>query len=130
MPSRAWNSSASSTTTPSAGAARGPGHHRDPGRGGPLPGGTARRLTAVDGWDELLAHPSVLHAELTVAPGDVISPVRQSGDRAGYVVVGAPTPEAARETAARLADSVRFRTAPAEQTGALPADTGRALAGR
>ncbi|MBK3580227.1 ATP-grasp domain-containing protein [Streptomyces sp. MBT65] len=88
------------------------------------------RLTAVDGWEELLAHPSVLHAELTVAPGDMISPVRQSGDRAGYVVVGAPTPEAARETAARLADSVRFRSAPAEETGAPSADPGRAMAGR
>jgi biotin carboxylase len=88
------------------------------------------RLTAVEGWDELLTHPSVLRAELTVAPGDVIPPVRQSGDRAGYVVVGAPTPEAARETAARLADSVRFRTAPTGEADGLPADASSVTADR
>jgi biotin carboxylase len=86
------------------------------------------RLTAVDGWDGILAHPSVLHAELTVSPGDVIAPVRQSGDRAGYVVVGAPTPEAARALAAELAGSLRLRTAPPAEPGPRGTERGRVTA--
>ncbi|MEV5957063.1 ATP-grasp domain-containing protein [Streptomyces sp. NPDC051987] len=70
------------------------------------------RLTAVDGWDTVAAHPAVLRAESTAAPGDTVAPVRQSGDRAGFVVVGADTPAQARALAAKLADAVHFRTGP------------------
>ncbi|MGW2488150.1 ATP-grasp domain-containing protein [Streptomyces sp. NPDC001606] len=66
------------------------------------------RLTAVEGWDEVRAHPAVLYAALTVEVGDRINPVQKSGDRVGVVVVGADTPVAARELALELTSSVRF----------------------
>ncbi|MFE0105842.1 ATP-grasp domain-containing protein [Streptomyces sp. NPDC059009] len=70
-------------------------------------------LAGVDGWDDVTAHPDVLRAELTVTPGELIAPVRQSADRAGYLVVGADSPARARELAAELADRVTFRVDPA-----------------
>jgi hypothetical protein len=66
------------------------------------------RLVAVEGWDEVLAAPDLLYAELTVRPGDEIRPFRSGHDRVGAVVVGADTPAAARESARLLASSVRF----------------------
>ncbi|MDQ8706942.1 ATP-grasp domain-containing protein [Streptomyces sp. LHD-70] len=73
------------------------------------------RLTGVDGWDEVAAHPAVLRAELTVSPGELLAPVQQSGDRAGYLVVGAESPARARALAARLADRVTFRVDPVRE---------------
>ncbi|MFE0020213.1 ATP-grasp domain-containing protein [Amycolatopsis sp. NPDC059021] len=66
------------------------------------------RLVRIEGWERVRAHPAVLHAELTVTPGDRIGPVHQSGDRAGVVAAGADTPEAARDLVRRLTGSVRF----------------------
>ncbi|MEW2301854.1 ATP-grasp domain-containing protein [Streptomyces sp. NPDC006655] len=66
------------------------------------------RLTAIEGWDEVRAHPAVLYADLTAKVGDRINPVRKSSDRVGVVVVGAETPAAARELASELVSSVRF----------------------
>lgn len=66
------------------------------------------RLAAVEGWDEVLAHPAVLYAELGVQPGDEIRPLHRSGDRVGLVVVGADTAEAASALAADLVNSVQF----------------------
>ncbi|MEU3492890.1 ATP-grasp domain-containing protein [Kitasatospora cineracea] len=76
------------------------------------------RLVAVEGWDEVLAHPGLLYAELTVRPGDVINPFRSGQDRVGAVVVGADSPAAAERLARELADSVRFVTE--EPSGAEP----------
>jgi biotin carboxylase len=70
----------------------------------PRPG----RLVRIEGWEWVRDHPAVLHAELAVRPGDRISPVHQSGDRAGVVVVGADTPEAAHDLARKLTGGVRF----------------------
>ncbi|MGW5049849.1 ATP-grasp domain-containing protein [Actinokineospora sp. NPDC004072] len=70
------------------------------------------RLVRIDGWDRVLADPAVLHAELSVAPGSLVRPVRESGDRAGVVVVGAGTPAEARAAAQRLADAVGFVVEP------------------
>ncbi|WP_242884808.1 ATP-grasp domain-containing protein [Actinomadura litoris] len=73
----------------------------------PAPG----RLTEVRGWSGLLAHPAVLHAELTVRPGDVLPAThRESSDRAGAVVVGAETSAEARALALKLAGSIEFVT--------------------
>lgn len=79
------------------------------------------RVTAIEGWEEVLAHPAVLHAQLLVAPGDTIKPLRQSSDRAGFVVVGADDPALARKLAAELVDSVRFvvQDAPADRLPGL-----------
>jgi biotin carboxylase len=70
----------------------------------PAPG----RVVAVEGWDEVRAHPAVLHAELSIGPGDEIRPIHCSGDRVGLIVVGAQTSTRARELAEELAASVRF----------------------
>lgn len=80
------------------------------------------RVTAVEGWEEVRAHPAVLYAELAVAPGDLIRGYRSGGDRVGAVVVGAPTADEARELARRLVESVTF-TVEAPETapdGAAP----------
>jgi hypothetical protein len=79
------------------------------------------QVTAIEGWEEVLAHPAVLHAQLLVAPGDIIKPLRQSSDRAGFVVVGADDPALARKLAAELVDSVRFtvQDAPADRLPGL-----------
>ncbi|WP_433607152.1 ATP-grasp domain-containing protein [Dactylosporangium sp. CA-139114] len=66
------------------------------------------RLLRVEGWSAVASHPAVLFADLTVAPGDEIAPIRESGDRAGVIVVGAPSAAQARDLAADLRDSVRF----------------------
>ncbi|MFF3222388.1 ATP-grasp domain-containing protein [Nocardia suismassiliense] len=68
------------------------------------------RLVEVDGWEQLLAEPAVLHADLNIRPGDVIRPVRQSGDRSGAIAVGADTPQRARDLAVKLAAMVDFTT--------------------
>ena len=70
----------------------------------PSPG----RVVAIEGWDEVRAHPAVLHAELSIGPGDEIRPIHCSGDRVGLIVVGAQTSTRARELAEELASSVRF----------------------
>ncbi|WP_326952501.1 ATP-grasp domain-containing protein [Amycolatopsis sp. NBC_01286] len=66
------------------------------------------RLAAVEGWEQVRTHPAVLHAELGVGPGDEVKPLQRSGDRVGFVVVGADTPEAASALAADLTGSVKF----------------------
>ncbi|WP_405558310.1 ATP-grasp domain-containing protein [Streptomyces canus] len=71
------------------------------------------RLLRIDGWERVASHPAVLYAGLFVEPGGVIRPVRDSGDRAGVVVVGAETPARALELAAELARSVEFEVEPA-----------------
>ena len=79
------------------------------------------RLVAVEGWQQVLEHPEVLRAELTVAPGDVIRPLRDSGDRVGAVVVGGRTSAQARSLACQLAASVRFVVAVhADSDGGVP----------
>ncbi|MFJ6610193.1 ATP-grasp domain-containing protein [Streptomyces sp. NPDC091289] len=72
----------------------------------------AGRVTAIDGWDAVRAHPAVLHAELRVGPGDVVRDFRSGGDRVGAVVVGSATPAEARELARELVASVRFTVEP------------------
>lgn len=81
------------------------------------------RLQAVSGWDELVGHPAVLHAELTVRPGDMIPPLLGPADRSGVVLVGADTAAAARELAAELAGSVRFEVVPSSRPAGLALST-------
>ena len=79
------------------------------------------KLAAIEGWDEVLAHPAVLRAQLSARPGDVIKPLRQSSDRVGLVVVGADDAALARKLAAELVESVRFvvEDTPAERLPGL-----------
>ncbi|WP_328605507.1 ATP-grasp domain-containing protein [Amycolatopsis sp. NBC_00345] len=88
-----------------------------PGPLEPTRGAAVRYLTpppgqvvTIEGWDEVLAHPAVLHAELSAGPGTDIPPLHRSGDRVGLIVVGARTSTLARELAEELASSVRFVT--------------------
>jgi biotin carboxylase len=74
------------------------------------------RLVRINGWERVASHPAVLYAGLELEPGAIIRPVRDSGDRAGVVVVGADTSPQARELAAELADSVEFEVEPADGT--------------
>lgn len=74
----------------------------------PRPG----RLVSVEGWEEVLAHPGVLHAELDVVPGDIIRPPRYIEDRVGLIAVGADSPAQAQALVRKLEASVRFVTEP------------------
>ena len=91
---------------------------RAPGPPRPTRGAAMRFLTpppgtlvAVEGWDEVRAHPAVLHAELLISHGAEIPLVHSSRDRAAVIVTGAETSTRAREIAEELALSVRFVTA-------------------
>jgi biotin carboxylase len=71
---------------------------------GPLPAG---RVVSVSGFDDVLAAPGVVQAELYFQPGETIHPVRVDEDRRGYVLATATTPSKAlrlAEEATRLLD--------------------------
>ncbi|MEE1756044.1 ATP-grasp domain-containing protein [Streptomyces sp. SP18CS02] len=72
------------------------------------------RLVAVEGWDEVLAHPNLIHAELAIAPGDVIEEHRSVGNRVAHIAVGADTSEEAQALARKLEVSVRFVMEPVQ----------------
>ncbi|WP_051967558.1 ATP-grasp domain-containing protein [Kitasatospora mediocidica] len=76
----------------------------------PTPG----RLLAIEGWEEVLAHPAVLYAELAVAVGDVIHPYESVEHRVATIAVGADTAIEARDLLDKLEASVRFVTEPVE----------------
>ncbi len=71
------------------------------------------RVMAIEGYEAAAAEPTVVHAELNVAVGDIIARIGASHDRVGSFVVSATTAREARQRAAALAASVRFVTAPA-----------------
>lgn len=50
-------------------------------------------VTRIQGLPEVLAHPRVAHAGVIVAEGDVVAPLRSSGQRVGHVVLAADTRE-------------------------------------
>ncbi|MFI9383083.1 ATP-grasp domain-containing protein [Kutzneria sp. NPDC052558] len=68
-------------------------------------------VLSVRGWDEVLADPAVIAADLSVRAGDVIGPVRGSADRHGVIVVGGADGPAVERTLRRLADSVSVEVA-------------------
>jgi biotin carboxylase len=73
---------------------------------GPLPTG---RVESVSGLERVLAFPGVVQADVFLAEGETIRPVRLDGDRRGYVIaVGETNLEALEraEAAARLFDVV------------------------
>jgi biotin carboxylase len=66
------------------------------------------RVFAIEGWDEVAAHPAVIHAELSVRLGDEVPVLTKSSDRVGLVVVGAADPEKAERLARELTEAVRI----------------------
>lgn len=73
---------------------------------------SAGRLVTVKGWEEASSRPDVLAAELNVAPGDLIGPVRDSDDRIGALSVGATSPQEASDLVSDLIASVKFVVEP------------------
>jgi hypothetical protein len=65
---------------------------------GPLPTGTVR---AWRGIDQVLEVPGVVQADVFLAEGETIRPVRLDGDRRGYVIAVGKTSLQALETAER-----------------------------
>ncbi|GGQ69994.1 ATP-grasp domain-containing protein [Couchioplanes azureus] len=70
-------------------------------------------VVAVDGLDEVRAHPSVVTAGLWKQPGDVVPPTPSSADRFGHVVVRADTPEGRDEALEFVRRTLVARTRPA-----------------
>jgi biotin carboxylase len=67
-------------------------------------------VVAVDGLDEVLAHPGLISADPGVTPGSVIPPVRDNFDRLGQVLCGAPDTTSAVDLCEVLADKISIRT--------------------
>ena len=65
-------------------------------------------LERIEGWEQVTAHPAVLHASLEITAGDRIEAIHDSDTRAGAVIVGARTPEEAEAIARQLVESVKF----------------------
>ena len=63
---------------------------------GPLPTG---RVTRIGSLDAVLASEGVVQADTYLQIGETIRPVRRDGDRRGYVIAVADTPEIALERA-------------------------------
>jgi biotin carboxylase len=70
----------------------------------PRPG----RLAAVHGVDEVRQWPNVLDCAVTLGPGQEVRPLRAVTDRAGFLIAGGETREAALALADRVVQHVRF----------------------
>ncbi|OKJ69998.1 ATP-grasp domain-containing protein [Streptomyces sp. CB02460] len=57
-----------------------------------LPAARPGTVTEIRGLDEVLAHPHVVAARVTAAPGDAVAPARSSVERVGHVLLSAPDP--------------------------------------
>lgn len=68
----------------------------------------------ISGLDEVKAHPMVTRAGLAVSVGDVVAPLRSSDQRAGFVLVDAPSPEDREQTLKTVRELLRVTTAPAD----------------
>lgn len=70
-------------------------------------------VVAVSGVEEVAARPDVLVAQVSVAPGDTVRPVRDNWDRLGCVVVRAADTDSAVELCERLTrEEIRIDTRP------------------
>jgi len=67
-------------------------------------------VVAIEGEDEVRAHPDVIGLDLAVGVGDRVRPLRTSWDRVGQVLVTAPTTERAVALADELAGRIRVVT--------------------
>ena len=85
---------------------------------GYLPAARPGTVTAIRGLDEVLAHPHVVTAQVTAAPGDTVAPARSSVERVGHVLLSAPD-QGALEVAL---DDVRTTLRVVTRPGGLPDD--------
>lgn len=70
------------------------------------------RVTAVDGLEAAKAVDDVLHASVSVRPGDTVAQLRSSWDRVGSVMARARTAAEAMERATRASELIRIETVP------------------
>jgi biotin carboxylase len=77
---------------------------------GPLPTG---RVTHIGELDAVLASEGVVQADTYLQLGETIRPVRRDGDRRGYVIAIADTPEEALRRAERAATQLHVEVAAA-----------------
>jgi biotin carboxylase len=75
---------------------------------GPLPTGTVARIGSLD---PVLAAEGVVQADTYLEVGETIRPVRRDGDRRGYVIAVADTPEHALERAEHAATLLEVEVA-------------------
>ena len=75
---------------------------------GPLPTG---RVVAIGSLDEVLACEGVVQADTYLQLGETIRPVRRDGDRRGYVIAVAETPEEALRRAEAAATRLEVEVA-------------------
>lgn len=71
-------------------------------------------VTAITGFETLLTHPLVSRAGMYVRVGDVVEPLHSSFQRAGYVLIKAPSPEKREEALATVREALRITTEPAD----------------
>ena len=73
----------------------------------------AGRLLSLADAAAVAQDPACVRLELSLKPGDLIAPIRESDDRPGFVLAQGATPEAARDAAQRLHDLMDLRVSPA-----------------
>lgn len=70
------------------------------------------RVSSVSGLEEVKVHTSVVHADVKVAEGDVVAPLRSSAGRAGSVVLAAKTRSELEEALSFVRRTLRVVTQP------------------
>lgn len=70
------------------------------------------RVTAIEGLEAAKAVDGVLHASISVRPGETVAQLRSSWDRVGSVTARAQTAAEAMERAARASELIRIETMP------------------
>ncbi|HLK02085.1 MAG TPA: ATP-grasp domain-containing protein [Streptosporangiaceae bacterium] len=71
-------------------------------------------VAEISGLKEVFAHPMVSQAGVTVHIGDVVKPVRSSAQRAGYVLIDAPSPQERDQTVKTVQELLRITTEPVD----------------
>ncbi|WP_116210644.1 ATP-grasp domain-containing protein [Streptomyces olivoreticuli] len=77
-----------------------------------LPSASPGTVTAVHGLADVLAHPCVVEAEVSVAPGGAVAPVRSSAERVGQVLLAADDPAVLSAALADVRAALRVETRP------------------
>lgn len=66
-------------------------------------------IAAISGWEEAIADPHCLVAELNMKVGDSIGPIYSSTDRHAFLVVGGATTSEAKQHVERLTSAVQIQ---------------------
>jgi biotin carboxylase len=66
-------------------------------------------VSAISGWEEAIADPHCLIAELNMKVGDHIGPIYSSTDRHAFIVVGGATAQEAKQHRERLTAAIQIQ---------------------